>query len=54
MLAGDVTGRRSRGLRRVNPIPGGRQFDVYIDGTKELDHLDIFAEVGFMTPDRPP
>jgi hypothetical protein len=29
---------------------GGRQFDVFINGTKVLDHLDIFAEVGFMQP----
>jgi glucose/arabinose dehydrogenase len=29
---------------------GGRQFDVYINGSKRLDHLDIFAEVGFMAP----
>jgi hypothetical protein len=29
---------------------GGRQFDVYINGTKVLDHLDIFKEVGFLAP----
>lgn len=29
---------------------GGRQFDVLLNGSKVLDHLDIFKEVGFLAP----